>query len=140
MPDPSPVSSSGAPTRGRRRMEPARRRLLLASGMALFGAFLPWVLTGLGNFSGIRGAGLWVSYAGLLGLAGALVPMRRLSAVQAAILAVVGVVLPLWQVVHMINLVGVSGWLPGPGLVLCLGGGVLAGAASWDLFRPAAAV
>ena len=134
-------SSSAAghgPTRTRRRMEPSRRRLLLASGMALFGGFLPWVMTGVGTISGARGAGLWVAYAAVLGLAGALVPFRRAAAVQGGVLAVVAILLPLWQIVHMLRLVGVAGWLPGPGLVLCLGAGVLAGAASLGLFRPPA--
>lgn len=117
-------------------MEPARRRLLLASGMALFGAFLPWVLTGLGTISGARGAGLWVAYAAVLGLAGALVPARRLAAAQGAVLALAAVFLPLWQVVHLLRLVGMAGWLPGPGLVLCFGAGVLAGSASLQLLRP----
>ncbi len=137
--------SSSAPgtrpgtARTRRRMDPARRRLLLASGMALFGAFLPWVLTGLGTISGTRGAGLWVAYAAMLGLAGALIPARLAAAVQGGILALTAIILPLWQVVHLLRLVGTAGWTPGPGLVLCLGAGVLAASASWRLFRPPSA-
>lgn len=116
-------------------MHPDRRRLMFAAGMALFGAFLPWVLTSLGNISGARGAGLWVAYAAMLGLAGALVPMRRVAAVQGAILAAVAIGLPLWQIVHLLGLVGTGGWLPGPGLVLCLGAGVLAAVASRGILR-----
>jgi hypothetical protein len=102
--------------------------------MASLGAFLPWVYTGVGSVSGARGAGLWVFYAATLGLAGALVPYRRVAAVQAAVLAVTAVGLAVWQVVHLVSLVGLQGWLPGPGLVLSLGAGVLAAAAARSLF------
>ena len=102
--------------------------------MAGLGAFLPWVYTGVGAVSGARGAGLWVFYAATLGLAGALVPLRRLAAVQAVVLAVVAVGLPVWQAVHLLSLVGMQGWLPGPGLVLGLGGGLLAARAAVSLF------
>ncbi len=102
--------------------------------MAGLGAFLPWVYTGVGAVSGARGAGLWVFYAATLGLAGALVPFRRLAALQATVLAVAAVGLASWQVVHLVSLVGLQGWLPGPGLVLTLGGGVVAAAAARSLF------
>jgi hypothetical protein len=94
--------------------------------MALLGGFLPWMYTGLGSISGARGAGLWVAYVAMLGLAGALLPFRRAAAVQAWVMGTVALVLPLWQVVHLVNLVGFSGWLPGPGLVMSAGAGVLA--------------
>lgn len=103
--------------------------------MILVGAFLPWLATGAGNVSGVRGAGLWTMYAAVLGLAGALVRSPRLAALHAAVLAVVAVLLPLWQVVHLAGLVGFSGWIPGPGLVMTLGGGVLAGSAALTLHR-----
>ncbi len=104
--------------------------------MGVFGGLLPWVMTGVGNVSGVRGGGLWVAYAAMLALAGALIPKRRLAAVQGALLAVAGIVLPLWQVLHLLRLVGTAGWLPGPGLVLSLGAGVLAAVASVALFQP----
>lgn len=102
--------------------------------MASVGAFLPWIYTGVGAVSGARGAGLWVFYAATLGLAGALVPFRRIAALQATVLAVAALGLAVWQVVHLVSLVGVQGWLPGPGLVLTLGGGVLAAVAARSLF------
>lgn len=102
--------------------------------MAGLGAFLPWVYAGVGTVSGARGAGLWVFYAATLGLAGALVSSRRVAALQATVLAVAAVGLAVWQVVHLLSLVGLQGWLPGPGLVLTLGGGVLAAAAARSLF------
>ena len=109
--------------------------LLGASLMILVGAFLPWVYTGAGNVLGIRGAGLWTMYAAFLGLAGALVRSPRLASGQAAVLALVATVLPLWQLVHLFGRVGLSGWMPGAGLVLTLGGGVLAGFAAVGLHR-----
>jgi hypothetical protein len=111
-----------------------QRPLLGAAAMACLGAFLPWIYTGVGTVSGARGAGLWVFYAATLGLAGALVPFRRVAALQAAVLAVVAVGLAVWQVVHLVSLVGLQGWLPGPGLVLTLGAGVLAATAARSLF------
>jgi len=97
--------------------------------MVAFGSFLPWIDTPLGQISGARGAGLWTFYVAMLGLAGALVPIRRMALVQGAFMAVVAVGLPVWQVVHILSLVGTSGWMPGPGLVLVFGGGVLAAVA-----------
>jgi hypothetical protein len=106
--------------------------------MVLFGSLLPWVDTAVGSVSGARGAGLWTFYAAMLGLAGALVPMRRVAAVQATIFAAVAILVPAWQVVHLLSLVGTAGWVPGPGLVLVVGGGVLAATAATQLFRPRA--
>lgn len=108
---------------------PGRRQLLGAVAMVALGSFLPWIDTAIGTVSGARGAGLWTFYAAMLGLAGALVPLRTLALVQGAVLAVVGVVIPVWQVVHLLSLVGTAGWVPGPGLVLVFGGGVLAAVA-----------
>ncbi len=112
-----------------------QKHLLGASLMVVLGSFLPWLLTGVGSFSGARGAGLWTFYAACLGVAGALVPSRRAAAVQAALLAVVAIALPAWQVIHVVGLVGFAGWAPGPGLVLVAGGGVLAGVAAVRLRR-----
>jgi hypothetical protein len=122
-------------SRGRARRSPASRRLLIAGLLILVGAFLPWLATGAGNVSGVRGAGLWTMYAAVLGLAGAAIRSHRLAALHAAVLAVVAIALPLWQVVHLAGLVGFTGWLPGPGLVMTVGGGVLAGTAALTLFR-----
>ena len=113
-----------------------QRRLLLASLLLIFGGWLPWLYTGVGTISGARGAGLWVFYAGLLALAGGLLGPRwaTLSLVQGAVVAVVAMVLPLWQVVRIVSLVGLQGWLPGPGLVMSFFGGVLCALAARDLF------
>ena len=121
--------------RGRARRSPASRRLLVAALLILVGAFLPWLATGAGNVAGVRGAGLWTMYAAVLGLAGAAVRSHLLAALHAAVLAVVAIALPLWQVVHLVSLVGFAGWVPGPGLVMTVGGGVLAASAALTLFR-----
>lgn len=126
--------STATAGRSRRAAPPARgrRSLLLASTMIMIGAFLPWVSTGAGNVLGIEGAGLWTFYASMLGLAGAVVPVRRLTLAQGALVGLAALGLAGWQVAHLVRLftlVGMQGWLPGPGLVLTIGGGVLALAA-----------
>lgn len=103
--------------------------------MVLAGSFMPWLATAVGGFSGVLGPGLWTFYASALGIAGSLVPSRTAASLQAAVVAVVAVALPVWQLVHIISLVGFEGWLPGPGLVLVFGGGVLAGSAALRLHR-----
>ncbi|MGB3187031.1 MAG: hypothetical protein WBG76_07845 [Ornithinimicrobium sp.] len=112
-----------------------QRRLLLASVALILGGWLPWLYTGVGAISGARGAGLWVFYAGLLALAGALLPPRfgLAALVQAVVVALVAMGLPLWQVWRVLNLVGTQGWLPGPGLVMSFFGGVLCALAARDL-------
>ena len=107
--------------------------------MILVGAFLPWVYTGAGSVSGVTGAGLWTMYAAFLGVAGAIIRSPRLAAVHAGVLAVVATGLSLWQVVHLLSKVGLSGWMPGAGLVLTFGGGVVAGVAAAALLREARA-
>jgi hypothetical protein len=43
------------------------------------------------------------------------------------------VVLPAWQLFRAFDLLGTQGWLPGPGVVLVFGGGVLAAVAARSL-------
>lgn len=121
---------------------PGQRRLLLAAVLLILGGWLPWLYTGAGPISGIRGAGLWIFYAGILALAGAVLPPRFGTAamIQAAIVAAAGIALPLWQVLRVLNLVGVQGWAPGPGLVLSFAGGVLCAIATRELYRARQAV
>lgn len=125
---------SAARPRAARRSR-ASLHLLGGSVMILVGAFLPWIYSGAGNVLGIRGAGLWTLYASFLGIAGAIIRAPRLVSVHAAILAVVAIGLPVWQVWHMLSLVGFAGWMPGAGLVLTLGGGVVAAVASVRLWQ-----
>ena len=139
MPEPqnhSSPSTSGAVRPRRRGVDPARRSLLIATIMVILGSFMPWVDTAAGAISGARGPGLWTFYAAMLGLAGGLSPSKRIAGVQAAIFGAVAITLPLWQLIHLIRLVRFEGWLPGPGLVLVFGGGVLAASAAWRLLSP----
>lgn len=119
----------------RAQVAPARRRLGLAVLMVALGSFLPWLDTGVGAVYGGQGPGLWTFYAAMIGLAGIFVPSRLLATVQALVMAAVCLTLPVWQLVRAIRLLGVSGWIPGPGIVLVFGGGVLAAAATWQLWQ-----
>lgn len=103
--------------------------------MVVVGSFMPWIDTALGQVSGVRGAGLWTFYAAMLGLAAAMVPVRMLALVQGAVFALAAIALPVWQVAHLVNLVGMDGWRPGPGLVLVFGGGVVAASAVRSMAR-----
>ena len=102
----------------------------------MVGGALPWLYSPVGPISGLRGAGLWIFYVGLLALAGGLLPprFRPAALVQAVIVAAVAIALPVWQVWRMISLVGFAGWAPGPGLVMTFGGGVLCAIAARDLY------
>lgn len=131
----SGITGTSKRTTTRTPMHPGRKRLAMATAMVMIGSFMPWVNTSLGNLSGARGPGVWTFYAAMLGLAGALLPLRRLGALQGAILAAVAVTLPVWQLARVLNAVGAGGWMPGPGMVLVLGGGVLAGVAAVQLYR-----
>lgn len=131
------VTSRSSARPERRRADPARKALTGAVLMVVIGSFMPWIDTAVGTVSGARGAGLWTFYAAMLGLAAVLVPMRRLAVAQAAVFAAVAIALPLVQVGHLLRLVGIGGWMPGPGLVLVLGGGVLAATAAWRMARSA---
>lgn len=103
-------------------MHPGQKRLLWAT-MALFlGAFLPWLYTGVGAIRAFNGPGIFLFYGAFVALAAALVPWRRVAAVQGLAVAAVALVLPLWQILHVWRLVGFEGWMPGPGLVLSLAG------------------
>ncbi|GGK73007.1 hypothetical protein [Ornithinimicrobium pekingense] len=128
------MATQTAPAPTRRRKMPGQLRLLAASVLMIVGAFLPWLYTPLGTVTGMRGPGLWTATVGMLALAGALVPVRVLAVLQAVVAAAICIVLPIWQLVHMLGLVGMQGWIPGPGLVLTLGGGALAAHAAWQLW------
>jgi hypothetical protein len=132
------ATSSGRPV-VRRKADPARRQLFIASMMVVFGSFMPWISTSVGSISGLRGPGLWTFYFSMLGIAGVLIPWRRVAGVQALVFAGVAIALPVWQVARIYNLVQFQGWMPGPGVVLVFGGGVLAAVAARKLLAPAPA-
>lgn len=130
-PSTKPVPSGA---RRRRRM-PGQGRLLAAFGLLVVGAFLPWLQTAAGPVIGARGPGLWTFYVSMLALAGGIVRHRMLAAAQGAVVGVVAVALPVWQLLHALNVLGTTGWMPAAGAVLTIGGGGLALAGAWQLFR-----
>lgn len=130
-----------------RRRPPGQMRLLGAGAFMALGGWLPWLYTGLGTVSGAVGLsrtlvlgvapGLWVFYFALLAVAGGILPprLRAAAVVQGFVAGAVGLLLPVWQAVQLLRLVGTEGWLPGPGLVLSAFGGILALTAARQLMR-----
>lgn len=114
---------------------PAQLRLLLASSVVIIGSFLPWVVTGFGTYRGIAGPGLWTFYAGIFGIAGALIPMRRIAVLHGVALTAAALFLPLWQVQRLVTNVGFDGWTPGFGLGIVLIAGVVGGSATMTMWR-----
>lgn len=101
-----------------------QQTLLWASVLIMVGAFLPWLMTPFGTFTGMSGAGSWTVFAGVIGIGASLMRRRRLVLVHAVGIAALAIALPSWQLAHLIILVGFSGWLPGVGLIMTLAGGV----------------
>lgn len=100
--------------------------LLGGSALILIGSFLPWItLGGLATVNGLQTAGLWTFYLGFLGAAGGLVPSRTAAVVQGGVAAAAALALPAWQVLRVVGL-GLDGWQPGIGLLICVAGGSLA--------------
>jgi hypothetical protein len=121
----------------RRRLMPGQSKMLWSSLMIAAGSFMPWISTGFGNISGAtgQGAGYWTFIAAMLGVSGALMPWRKVAITHAIIVALVATLLPLWQVLHLVNLVGLSGWMPGIGLVLVFFGGLFVSTAARTLIN-----
>lgn len=112
---------------------PGQQTLLWASILITVGAFLPWLMTSFGTFSGMRGAGTWTVFAGVIGIGASLMRRRRAVLVHAVGIAAIAIALPVWQVVHLLGTVGVRGWLPGIGLLMTLVGGVAIARATGEL-------
>ncbi len=110
-----------------------QQTLLWASVLITVGAFLPWLMTGVGTFTGMRGAGSWTVFAGVIGIGVSLVRSRRVVLLHAIGIAGIAIALPTWQLVHTISLVGFRGWLPGIGLIMTLGGGIAIGRAAREI-------
>lgn len=121
--------------RPRRAWHPARKRLIAAVVLVMLGSFLPWLYAVGQAQSGALGPGLWSFYGAMLGIAAILLPWRRVGAGHAAVMAAICLGLPAWQLVHVIGLVGFSGWMPGPGLVMVAFGGIIAAQCALRLFR-----
>jgi hypothetical protein len=110
-----------------------QQTLLWASVLITVGAFLPWLMTGVGTFTGMRGAGSWTVFAGVIGIGISLVRNRRVVLVHAVGIATIAIALPAWQLVHTLSLVGFRGWLPGIGLIMTLGGGIVIARAALEI-------
>ncbi len=114
---------------------PKQKLLSLLSLGVIIGAFLPWLETPLGTFRGFAGPGLYLFYAGVIGLGAGLVPVRIMAIIQGAILSVTAIILPLWQVSKLLSKVGFTGWSPGIGMILILGCGFMAGRTVIEIAR-----
>ncbi|MFO7960146.1 MAG: hypothetical protein R6U94_04275 [Nitriliruptoraceae bacterium] len=110
-----------------------QQTLLWSSILITVGAFLPWLMTSLGTFGGMRGAGTWTVFAGVIGIGASLMRSRRLVLLHAVGIAAIAIILPLWQVGHLVGMVGLRGWLPGIGLIMTFGGGVAIARAALEL-------
>lgn len=111
-------------------------RLLLAALGIIVAAFLPWVNTAFGSFTGLAGPGVWTLYAGVLGIAGALVRRRRLAKWHALVVGVTALGLSLWQLARLAQVCTLDSCLPGAGLLLTLAGGGVALHAAYLLHVP----
>ncbi len=99
---------------------------------------MPWVSLNLGtSFGGFAGAGLYTFYLGILGVGGGLVPNRTLAIGQGLVMGAAAVILPIWQVIRLLRLVGLSGWYPGTGLIVVFASGCLALLATYRVWRDA---
>ena len=112
-----------------------QQTLLWASTLITVGAFLPWLMTGVGTFTGMRGAGSWTVFAGVIGIGVSLVRSRVVVLVHAVAIAAIAIGLTSWQLLHTISLVGFRGWLPGVGLLMTLGGGIVIARAAREISR-----
>jgi hypothetical protein len=131
-----PVTAAGPGTATRRRwpyVGHGQQTLLWASILITVGAFLPWLMTSFGTFGGMRGAGSWTVFAGVIGIGASLMRRRRWVYVHAIGIAAMAIALPTWQLGHLVSTVGFRGWLPGIGLIMTLVGGVAIARATLEL-------
>lgn len=126
-----PVARGRWPHAGR-----GQGRLLLAALGIVVAAFLPWVNTAFGSFTGMAGPGVPTLYVGVLGIAGALVRRRWLARWHALVVGVVAIAMPLWQLARLTQLCTLDACLPGAGLLLTLAGAGIALHAAWLLRGP----
>jgi len=103
---------------------------MLFGGLLLaVGSVLPWVQSPLGSLSGLAGPGLWTLCAGVIAIAGALIPHRRVALVHAALPGLAAATLVAWQLARLVQLsASTDSWgklLPGIGLVMAGGGAVI---------------
>ncbi|NEE00727.1 hypothetical protein G1H10_11165 [Phytoactinopolyspora halotolerans] len=103
--------------------------MLLGGLLTAVGSVLPWVATPAGSLSGTAGAGLWTLCAGVMAIAGALIPRRRIALVHAAVPGFAVAAIVVWQLARLAQLSAMTdSWgklLPGIGLVMAAGGSVV---------------
>ncbi|MFC7405839.1 hypothetical protein [Georgenia alba] len=127
----SPAGTAGtsAPGPQKRILHPGSVGMLLGGLLTLVGSLLPWVMTPLGNLAGTAGPGLWTLCAGFLGIAGAVLPYRRVALAHCLLAGGVAGVIVGWQVARLAHLSATTdAWgqlLPGMGLVMVAGGTVV---------------
>ncbi|MUL43756.1 hypothetical protein FZ103_21750 [Streptomonospora sp. PA3] len=137
----SPSNGSAAPPAPRRVLHTGSLGMISGGLLMIIGAFTPWVSTPLGNLSGMAGPGLWVLCAGVLGVAGGLLPYRRIALAHALIPAAAGGALVVWQLARLAMLsMEHDSWgklLPGVGLVIVGAGAVLLARAARRMYHAA---
>ncbi|AYY15316.1 hypothetical protein EF847_06965 [Actinobacteria bacterium YIM 96077] len=111
--------------------------MLLGGLLIAIGSLLPWVSTPVGHLSGTVGPGLWTLCAGVIVIAGALLPYRRVALAHAFVPGVAVATLAMWQFIRLIQLSATTdSWgrlLPGIGLVMVSGGAVVVLRAAWRI-------
>ena len=139
MADSTPSGASAA-TRPRWPYQGTPQVLLLIAGLvATIASFLPWLETPFGSASGAVVGGSVTFYAAVFAVPGALWRRRGVVVAHALILAVPGIMVPLWRFTWaMGRLPGLGeAWLPGPGMVLVLISGFVAAYAAVRLWQRA---
>lgn len=109
--------------------------LLLISLGVMVGSFMPWIETGFGSLGAFAGPGQYTFYAAFLGMGAGLVPIRILAIGQGAIMAGAAIILPIWQAWHLWSQVGFQGWVPGIGMMLVLGCGLMSARIVWSFVQ-----
>ena len=114
---------------------PPQKRLLIAGITMWVGAVLPWVLV-LGQ--SLRAAPLamsWALWAGLMTLAAASVRWRMIAALSALLGGGGALYLAVWQSTTLFKACLSTNCLPGPGVMLLFGAGILGLLQALTLFK-----
>ncbi|GAA4913056.1 hypothetical protein [Streptomonospora salina] len=123
----SASNGSAAPVAPRRILHAGSLRMIGAGLMLIIGAFTPWMYTPLVTMQAMHGPGLWLLCCGVVAVAGALLPYRRLALAHALIPAAAGGALVVWQLgLIAYHSAATDTWgtmLPGASMVI-VGGGV----------------
>ncbi len=114
---------------------PKQKIMVFVAFGVIIGSFLPWLETAIGSYTGFAGPGQILFYFGFIGMGAGLVPLRWPAIIQSGMMGAVAVVIPLWQIARMLLKVGISGWVPGVGMVLIFGCGAMALRLSRDFWR-----